>query len=55
MQDWVFLVQSTPEIVYDVVSLQKPMPERKKKRSRYERAVKAAVLLVQFVLWLKSI
>ena len=51
MQDWVFLVQSTPEIVYDVVS----MPERKKKRSRYERAVKAAVLLVQFVLWLKSI
>ena len=50
MEDWVFLVQSTPEIVYEIVTAPGPP-----KRSRYKQAAKAAVLLVQFLLWLKSI
>ena len=49
--EWVFLVQNTPNIVYDIIT--RPLP--RKKRSRYKKAAKAAVLFVQFVLWLKSL
>lgn len=51
MEDWVFLVQSTPEIVYEIVTA----PRRAPKRSRYKQVARAAVLIVQFFLWLKSI
>ena len=49
--EWVFLVQSTPEILYDVITA--PVPP--KKRSRYKRAAKTIALVIQFVLWLKSL
>ena len=50
-EEWVFLVKNTPDIVYDIIT--RPMP--RKKRSRYKKAAKAAVIFVQFVLWLKSL
>ena len=49
--EWVFLVQSTPEIFYDIITA--PVPPKKK--SRYKKMAKAAVLMVQFILWLKSL
>ena len=52
MEDWVFLVQSTPEIVYEIVTAPKG---RTPKRSRYKQVARAAVLIVQVFLWLKSI
>ena len=50
-QEWFFLVKNTPELLFDVVSI--PLPY--KKRSRLKKAAKAAVIFVQFVLWLKSL
>ena len=49
--EWVFLVQNTPNIVYDVITA--PLP--RKKRARYKKIAKAAVLVVQFVLWVRSL
>ena len=49
--EWVFLVQSTPEILYDIITV--PVPP--KKRSRYKRAAKTVALIVQIFLWLKAL